>query len=71
MAQGFQGNLFMLDCIYREGGCTRCLECRDIRDPEIYCRTHDLVVILPGLLVLGGIDDKADLPMPHHVQHVG
>jgi hypothetical protein len=71
MPKRFQGDLLVLDRINGKGCRTRCLERRYVGDAKIYCRTHDLVMVLPGLFVLRGIDDKADLSMPHHIEHIG
>ena len=70
MAERFEGDFLTLDRINCKCCCTRSLKCCDIRDPKIHRRSHDLVMVLTGLLVLGGVDDKADLAMPHHIKHI-
>ncbi len=71
MAYRFECHLLALDRIDRERRCTRCLKGRDVGNTKIDGRPHDLVVILPGLPVLRGIDDKPDLTVVHHIQYIG
>jgi len=71
MADRLESHLLALDRIDRERRCTRCLQGRDIGNSKIDRRPHDLVMILTGLPVLRGIDDKPDLTVVHHIQYIG
>ena len=61
MTDWFKRDLLSLHCIDCMRCCPRCLEGGDIGDAVIDCRPHDLVMVLPGLLSLRGIDDEPDL----------